>query len=664
MYALHRVDYVILAVYFALTLVVGLLMTRRASSSLEHYFLAGRRLPWYLLGIAGMTNWFDLTGTMIITSFLFMLGPRGIFIEFRGGAVLILAFMLVYTGKWHRRSGCMTAAEWMTYRFGDGRDATAVRVLTAARNVLWTVGALGYLMKGTTLFMALAFPFDPRVTTAGIILIATIYTVAAGFYGVVLTDLLQGLIIMAGCFVVAYMGWSRISDPAAFAQLAEQVTGASQWSSSVPHWRTPMPPGYEQYELLLMFALFYLARNVMEGMGSGGENRYFGARSDRDCGLQSFLQGLTVMFRWPMMMGFAVLGILLVHGLYPDSSVIRRARDAVVTHLPGIAQPDWSPTMARIAHHPQEYPPDLIQELRATLGEQWPEKLLLVGYHGTVNPEQVLPAVLLRDLPAGLRGLLLVAMFAALMSTFTGTVNGAGALVVRDLYQVLLRPRAGQRELILVSYLSTIGIVLGAFYMSAAAKSINDIWGWLIMGLGAGGLAGLLRFYWWRCNAWGMVGGLALGGIGAVLQRLYYPDMVEWQQFLLMGGLSFLGTIGGSLLTPPTDMQRLAHFYRTTRPFGWWGPVRATFAPEQQRELAREHRNDIIAVPFALLWQITLFILPMQLVIRAYDSFWRTLPLFLVAVAGLYYFWYRNLPAAQPAYASSPEHVAPAATEP
>ena len=136
------------------------------------------------------------------------------------------------------------------------------------------------------------------------------------------------------------------------------------------------------------------------------------------------------------------------------------------------------------------------------------------------------------------------------------------------------------------------------------------------------------------------------GQLGGVL-RPHYPAMVEWQQFLLMGGPSFVGTIGGSLLTAPTPVERLRHFYQTTRPFGRWGPVRAPFTPDAQRELTKEHRADLTAVPFALLWQVTLFILPMQLSIKAYGSFWRTLPLFLVALAGMYFFWYRKLPRAE-----------------
>src|SRR5512146_2287058 len=131
MHHLHKVDYGIIIAYLVFTTVVGMILTRRASKSLDHYFLGNRSLPWWLLGIAGMTNWFDLTGTMIITSFLYMLGPRGLFVEFRGGACLVLAFLLTYAGKWHRRSGCMTGAEWMTYRFGEGKAAEAVRLLSA-----------------------------------------------------------------------------------------------------------------------------------------------------------------------------------------------------------------------------------------------------------------------------------------------------------------------------------------------------------------------------------------------------------------------------------------------------------------------------------------------------------------------------------------------------
>ena len=106
------------------------------------------------------------------------------------------------------------------------------------------------------------------------------------------------------------------------------------------------------------------------------------------------------------------------------------------------------------------------------------------------------------------------------------------------------------------------------------------------------------------------------------------------------------GTVGGSLLSEPTPARVLRHFYRTTRPFGWWKPLREEFAGEERAAIEREHRNDILTVPFALLWQVAIFLLPMELVIKSYVSFAMTLPWFLVGAAGLYKFWWRALPPA------------------
>jgi len=164
------------------------------------------------------------------------------------------------------------------------------------------------------------------------------------------------------------------------------------------------------------------------------------------------------------------------------------------------------------------------------------------------------------------------------------------------------------------------------------------------MSFTAGGLApGLLRLYWWRCTAWGTFGGLLLGAVGAIAQRIWMPQMPEWEQFVIMTTLSFVGTVGGSMLSEPTEDGALRNFYRTTRPFGWWKPFLGEFVGEERAALKREHRNDILTVPFALLWQVTLFLLPMELVIKAYASFWMTLPLFLVGAGGMYTFWWRPL---------------------
>jgi len=644
MHTLAPLDYAIIIGYLGLSLIMGVLMTRKASSDLDHYFLGGRTLPWYLLGVAGMANWFDLTGTMLITSFLYLLGPRGLYIEFRGGAVLVLAFLLVYAGKWHRRSGCMTGAEWMTYRFGDGKAAEGVRLLSAIVNILITVMGLAYLIRGASLFLGMFFPWPPFYTTLVLITVTTLYTMSSGFYGVVLTDLVQGIIVIIACAIIAFQAWHMVPDTASLAATAAQVTGNPNWTDSHPAWHTPMPPGYEPYSLLIMMMTFYLVRNIIGGSGMGNEPRYFGARSDRDCGLQSFQQGVMVMFRWPLMIGFAVMGIYLVHSLYPDPAVVQHAADLIHTYSPQTTAAFWHDLTSDIINSPAKHSPELINRLHTVLGHDWQGKLPLVGFQGTINPEQILPAVLMNMIPTGLRGLIVVAMFAAMMSTHTGFVNMSSGYFVKDIYQNFLRPNASNRELIIAAYISTLGIVVAGFYFGVATVSINNIAGWSLMSLTAGQLAPqMLRLYWWRCNAWGVIGGMVLGGVGAVVQRACYPQMNEAVQFLIMITLSFGGTVVGSLLTAPTPMTVLRNFYRTTRPFGWWRPLRREFQGAARATIDRENRTDILAVPFALLWQVTLFLLPMQLVIKSYRSFWCTLPLFLVGLTGMYFFWWKPM---------------------
>jgi SSS family solute:Na+ symporter len=162
---LGPVDYSIISVYFLCLIVLGFVLSKRASASLEDYFLGGRRLPWWALGISGMASHLDMTGTMLIVSFLYMLGPRGLFIEFRGGAVLIMAVILIWGGKWHHRSRCMTGAEWMIYRFGSGIGGDFARIVTALATITGIVAMLAYLMKGVGLFLSMFLPFSPMACT-------------------------------------------------------------------------------------------------------------------------------------------------------------------------------------------------------------------------------------------------------------------------------------------------------------------------------------------------------------------------------------------------------------------------------------------------------------------------------------------------------------------
>ncbi len=668
---LNTADYAVIGVYFLVLVGLGFYLSRKAAASLEDYFLGGRKLPWWVLGVSGMASNLDITGTMLIVSFLYLLGPRGLFIEFRGGAVLILAVMLLFTGKWNRRSGCMTAAEWMVYRFGEGAGGHFARIVTALSVVIGIVGGLAYMIKGVGLFLATFLPYSPAVCALIMMGVATLYTMVSGFYGVVYTDLFQSVIILSAVIGISLMASNALSGyDGTLADLAEEVTGSQQWTSCVPEWETTMPPGkeYEPYRYLVMFAFFYLLKNVALGMMMGGDPKYYGARNERECGTLSFVWTCLLMFRWPMMMGFAVLGLFLVRDVFPDQSVLVESASLIQHHLGPVTPEQWPEVLAGVINSPAEQPGELIAGLQSTLGDGWSDKLHLVSHDGAINPERILPAVVRHRIPMGFRGMMLVALLAASMSTFDSNVNGSAAYFTRDIYQRYLRPGARNRELMIATYVYIVLIVAGGFAMAASATSINNIWTWLMMGLGAGLLVpGLLKYYWWRFNATGVVVGMLFGlvgsvadwkwpGIGSAIAR-YFPGNFprELVGFIYLVVVGLIGSIMGTYLGKPCDARVLEYFYRTTRPFGIWGPLKRTLTPHTQAIMTREHRNDILALPFTLGWQITLFLLPMLLVIRNYRGFFGVLVIFLICLGGMYVFWYRNLPPATAGVLNNPD---------
>ncbi len=306
---LQSTDYVLIIVYLLILISLGFYLRKRASKNLGNYFLGGNKLPWWAMGISGMVSFFDVSGTMVIVSFLYLLGPSGIFIEFRGGAVLVLVFWLL----------------WMAYRFGNNWDGNFSRIISAGAWIILNTGMLVYLIKGLGIFLSMFLNFTPVECSLIIIVVATLYTMVSGFYGIVYIDLFQSIFIMIAVITVSILAITSISETDQFALVVEKVTGNSDWFRSLPSIQTEMPKGYKTYEPMAMFAFFYLIRNVITGMATGHDQRYFGARNERECGTLTLLWTNLMMFRWPMMISFAIIGILLVNSFFPDQSILHTA---------------------------------------------------------------------------------------------------------------------------------------------------------------------------------------------------------------------------------------------------------------------------------------------------------------------------------------------------
>ena len=587
------IDIIIIVVYLSAIVVVGLVMQKKASAGIDSYFLGNRKLPWWALGASGMASNTDIAGTMINTAFIYALGTKGFFIEIRGGVTLIMAFLMVFMGKWNRRSQVMTQAEWMHFRFGTKKEGDVARIISAIASIIMTVAMVTYFVIGAGKFVGDFLGIDPLYASILMIILAMTYTIASGLYGVVWTDVFQGIFIFGVIIYISVLAMTTVDLPDEFLVSVPMMDGSftaikttlAEWSRMTPPQEMNMPEGssFSIYNLFGIAIMFYLFKVTLEGAsGAGGYmlQRYFAARSDREAGLLSLFWTCLLAFRWPLIASFAMLGIY--HGIETGTVI--------------------------------------------------------------ADPELVLPTVIKNYIPVGVKGFLIAGLMAAAMSTFDSTVNAGAAYWVKDLYQTYLRPNASEKDLILQSRLASLIIVLLALLFSLTISNINEIWGWITMGIGAGMfIPQVIRWYWWRFNGYGFAIGTAVGMIAAVLTKAFGGPIAEYNSFLIASGSSLVGCIIGTYLTPPTESAVLSHFYKVTRPFGFWGSVRTEIPTDVLNQINEENRRDIIAIFFAVPWQVVLFLTGMMIVMKQWSNVFNLFGLLIVLSAGLYWFWYRHL---------------------
>ena len=628
-----HLDYCIVAVYLLAIVFVGFWLQKKASAGIDSFFLGNRSIPWWVLGASGMASNLDVTGTMINTALLFSLGISGFFVEIRGGVVLVLAFLMTFMGKWNRRAGVMTLAEWMHLRFGDRKDGEVARVVTVLATLLVTISMIIYFCKGAGYFVAefLSIPgfwgFPPEFWAAMLmIFLAMIYTVASGFVGVVWTDVFQSVLIFTTIIIICFIAFTKYDLPERFnlsvpvnvekleaynSSHDVKLTPGSKvgdnseytlrevrgklflvWETSKAEWSRIIPPRrfnfpdisyYSIFNLISLALMFYLFKTSLSGMSMGSSGymvqRYFAARSDRDAGLLTVFWAFLLSFRWPFIVAIAVMGISLGAG------------------------------------------------------------------SGIGDPEMVLPVVVNTIIPTGLKGLLVAGLMAAAMSSFDSTINSASAYWVKDIYQAYLKPHASERELLIQGRLASVIIVALGLGLSLTIKNINEVWGWITMGLTGGMVAPMfLRWYWWRLNGWGFAIGAAAGNIIAIIAMLALPDGTpEFALFLLVFVISLAATIIGTLLTKPPEEEVLLNFYRKIRPFGFWSHIREKLPHEKVVKINSENRRDIFSTFLAVPWQLSLFLMWMMVILKRWDQFVVLLSLLIVFSIALYFSWYRHL---------------------
>jgi SSS family solute:Na+ symporter len=589
--ALATVDVIIIVGFLVVVTAVGVLMSRAAAGGLDDYFLGGNKIPWWVLGASTATSNFDMSGTMIIVAVVYGLGLKGFLVEIRGGVGMSLAFLLVFLGKWLRRSRVMTSAEWMKIRFGTDKQGQVAHVLSAVSQIVLSLGMIIYFSKGAGKFLTHFIPLNEFWCTAGMVTIGLVYTLLSGLYGVVFTDVVQMVLLTFTAIYVSVQAFAlrgQVALPSGVLTLDLEVPegmGASLLAKDPSTWEP----------ILQMFGIcvvLWVVRSTMEGMGGVGgytDQRFFAARSEREAGLLTLEAIVLSIFRWTMVAGLVIMGYHLVQSGGPGAEAIEQ------------------------------------------------------------DAELVLPIVLGQMLPAGVRGAVIAGLIAAAMSTFDSTLNAGASYIVKDIYHSYLKPDADTKDLMKVSRWATVGLCVAGVALASVVPNINQIWGLITMGIGAGMFVpSFLRWYWPRFTGYGFAGGTATGVVAALI----FNTVLGWPlytAFPAVIGSALAASIVVTLMTPAASDEVLVSFWMRINPWGLWGKIAkkaldsGELDKEQKLERTVENLYDYVSLCFAVPFQFCMLLGAMSFIFHD----WKKFAFFGIAgtfcAVGLYFTWFKNL---------------------
>lgn len=590
---LSSLDQIIVVLYLAAIMSIGFAMKRKAAKGMSSYFLGGRQLPWWALAMSGSSSYFDITGTMWIVSTFIALGLKGMWVHMLWGFP-ITAFYLAYMGKWIRRSDAMTGAEWMKTRFGPGKAGDMARLSYTLFAILTITALLGYGAIGMGKFGSIFLPFSPTTCAFLILGVTGLYVIIGGFHGIVRVEIVQTVVLSAGAIAFAVIGYMHF-DAAVFASKIP-----AGWGDILPSWRPAsfqgLVSGGTDYSLFGALVAVWVAKGLLLCL-SGPEQlydfqRFLAAKDERDASKLGALWGAIHTVRWCFAMAIAVMAIMGIGNVALD------------------------------------------EKLRA-------------------DPETALPLIIGSMLPIGIVGFMLAALLSGFLATFSSTVNGGAAYLVKDIYQRYINPEASNKQLVWASYVSSTLLILTGLIISIFGSSINTAFLWIFGTLAAGILpANVLRWYWWRLNGQGYAAGV-FGGMALSLGQVFVDTMYLENPLPLYIGFPVIAiastiiTIVVSLLTSPTDIETLKNFYRKVQPAGWWQPAKqAVMAEEPAFKKQLSFKIEFFNTVIAMIGITALYVSMLYLVLHRLSVGFGLIAITIACVVVLYFTWYKNLPPA------------------
>jgi SSS family solute:Na+ symporter len=530
---LNAMDWMIVAVFLAAALALGVAVAKRAGSSSAEFFLSGRHMPWWLLGVSMVATTFSAGTPNLVTDIVRQNGVAGNWLWW---SFLLTGMMTVFIyAKLWRRSGVMTDVEFYELRY-SGKPAAFLRGFRALYlGVLFNVINIATATLAAIKIAGVMLGASPYATIIATGAVTLVYCMLGGLTGVLLTDFLLFLVAMGGAVAAAV-----------FLVNLDAVGGLSGLlAHEVVRTKLSMLPDFHDMDQAV--AVFIIPVAVQwwsvwypgSEPGGGGyiAQRMLAAKDERHA------TGATLLFNvahyalrpWPW-----ILVALCSLVVFPD--------------LPSL-QAAFPHVDSGVMRHDLAYP------------------------------------AMMTLLPGGLRGLILASLMAAHMSTLSTLLNLGSSYVVNDFYRRFARPDAGERELVFVGRLAMLlTMVLGSalgLCLNNAAQAFH-----LILQIGAGtGLLFILRWFWWRINALSELAAMIVSFAVAVYFEFFcHADVADWKRLVVGVAVTTASWTLVALVTRPTDEATLRRFCRLIKPGGpgWRAVVQQARAAGDDVESSEE----------------------------------------------------------------------------
>ena len=522
MVALETLDYAIIIGFFATTLIVGLLVAKKSGKSSSEYFLSGRNMPWWLLGISMVATTFSTDTPNLVTDIVRNQGVSGNWVWW---AFLITGLLTVFVyAKLWRKSEVNTDIEFYELRYG-GKPAKFLRGFRAVYlGVIFNIMAMSAVTLAAIKIGQIMLGLTPLETIGYAGLVTVIFSTIGGFKGVVYTDFILFFAAMAGGIGAAYY----------CVNLPEVGGMQSLMANEAVINKINILPDLDDSTILITLLIIPLAVQWWSAWYPGAEpggggyiaQRMLAAKDENHAiGATFFFNALHYALRpWPWIL--VALASIVV---YPDIASIHEA-------FPNIVE--------------------------SKLGDD-------LAY-----------SAMLTKLPSGLLGLVMASLIAAYMSTISTHLNWGSSYVVNDFYARYVKPGASQKEMVNVGRISTVLLMVISSGVALLLTNAYQLFNIILM-FGAGtGLIFILRWFWWRINAWSEISAMFSSGIISILFNFTSLGVVlfgtaevdgllpNWSTYPVVVLLTSIVWISVTYLTKPEKDKTLFNFYKQTQPGG------------------------------------------------------------------------------------------------